>query len=138
MSRFYTPMIVLPLGVVVMGALIAGAYRADVTRLEVQRHERLRGADAELRTLESRLVRILEAQPDVPASLVEARRIYAAAMEPAARHEAFESLAAAASNYFSTTHRPGTRDPSVDEAAGLVNRWKLAIEHYRRAAGAER
>ncbi len=128
------PILVLPLAVAAMGALIATAYRADRSRLETQRAERLRGADEELRALELRLVRIVETRTDLPASVADARRAYGTTAEPARRHETFESLAAATATYFAAVDRPGRRDPVADEAAGLINRWKLAAEEYRRFA----
>ena len=134
MSRLLTPILVLPLAVVAMGVLIATAYRADRSRIETQRAERLRGADEELRVLELRLVRSLETRTDLPASVADARRTYAATAEPVRRHDAFESLAAATATYFAALDRPGRRDPVADEAAGLINRWKLAAEEYRRFA----
>jgi hypothetical protein len=127
MRNVLTPWLVLPAAVALMAAVVWQAARPDCARLAAEHDEQLRVIDFELRGLEERYLKMLDL-PTGPQAEADPTSTYAAAATPDDRHFAFRRISEA-------TEQSGKLGPGVsDEAAGIVNRWRIIERDYRERA----
>jgi len=123
---------ILPLAILVMIALVASAVVVDCVRLAAAARGQVTLADQEMQKHELRLIKLLEAFPERSAAVERAIAGYQGAADPAARHDAYDRLAAAFQKSMS-----GTVDPTnpldrkfMDDVAGAINRREIAQQQY--------
>lgn len=121
-----------PAGLLAMALLIGAAMVWDCSRLARDARERVDLADAEMRKQEERLAGIVAGSGGIPPRVEAALAAYGEAEGRAARHEAYENLAAACRGDLAPrldpTH-PLDRK-LMDEIAGAINRREVAEETY--------
>lgn len=123
---------ILPLMFLAAIALLLVAIAVDCVRIAGNYRERVALADAELVKQETRLVKLLEASPQVTPEVTAAIASYRGAKDLRERREAFDALAASFQQ--TMAGKLDATDPLerkfMDDAAGAINRRQVAEKPF--------
>jgi hypothetical protein len=130
--------LIVPLALLAMGGVLAAAVAIDCARLAADYQYRVGLADAELRTHEQRLAKLLGDSPRVTPEVQAAIAAHENAADMLARHAAYGRLV---SSFRQTM--PADADPNnplerkfMDDVAGAINRRETAEKPYGEEAAA--